>query len=218
MRLRASLGTSRAFLPLVANFVSEGNSLGVVLGSLFSLLSQSIDCFEGLLSEQRAMFEVRSSELETRLSFNDNPVGVEVDTAVSVPQEVKAFHALGETCGLDDETLFRFRDRFQFSKRVKVCFPQEEERACHFSPGEVCLYKAAFQCGLRLPIHPFIIELLDCFDIARRQCMPNSWRIVVSCMEIWLVATKGDTIRVDELVYLYRLKESKVHGCNKLVP
>ena len=48
--------------------------------------------------------------------------------------------------------------------------------------------------------------------------MPNSWRIVVSCMEIWLVATKGDMIRVDELVYLYRLKESKVHGCNKLVP
>ena len=71
VRLRAFLGTSRAFLPLVANFVSEGNSLGVVLGSLFSLLSQSIDYFEGLLSEQRAMFEVRSSELETRLEDQD---------------------------------------------------------------------------------------------------------------------------------------------------
>ena len=37
-------------------------------------------------------------------------------------------------------------------------------------------------------------------------------------MEIWLAATKGDMIKVDELVYLYRLKESKEHGYYKLVP
>ena len=43
VHLGASLGTSRVFLPLVANFVSEGSSLGVVMGSLFLLLSQSID-------------------------------------------------------------------------------------------------------------------------------------------------------------------------------
>jgi len=42
--------------------------------------------------------------------------------------------------------------------------------------------------------------------------MPNSWRIVVSYMEIWLAATEGDMIKVDKLVYLYRLKVSKEHG------
>ena len=42
-RLGASLGTSCVFLPSVTNFVFEGSSLGVVLGSLFPLLSQSID-------------------------------------------------------------------------------------------------------------------------------------------------------------------------------
>ena len=80
------------------------------------------------------------------------------------------------------------------------------------------LLRATFQCGLRLPVHPFIMELLDCFGIAPGQLMPNSWRIVVSCMEIWLVATKGDMIKVDELVYLYRLKGSKEHGYHELVP
>ena len=217
-RLGASLGTSRVFLPSVANFFSEGSSLGVVLGSLFLLLCQSIDWFKGLLSEQKAMSEVRSSELETGLSSNNNPMGVEVDTAVSVPREVRDFHTLGEVCGLDDETLSRFRDRFQFPKRIRVHLPQEEERACHFSPGEVCFYEAAFLCGLRFPVHPFIMELLDRFGITPRQLMPNSWRIVVSCMEIWLAATKEDMIRVDELVYLYRLKESKEHGYYELVP
>ena len=62
------------------------------------------------------------------------------------------------------------------------------------------------------------MELLDHFGIAPRQLMPNSWRIVVSCMEIWLATTKGDMIRVDELVYLYRLKESKEHRYYELVP
>ena len=47
--------------------------------------------------------------------------------------------------------------------------------------------------------------------------MPNSWRFVVNCMEIWLAANE-DMIRVSELVHLYRLKESKEYGYYKLVP
>ena len=48
--------------------------------------------------------------------------------------------------------------------------------------------------------------------------MPNSWRIVVSCMGIWLAVTNRGMLKVDELVYLYCLKESKEHGYYKLVP
>ena len=39
--------------------------------------------------------------------------------------------------------------------------------------------------------------------------MPNLWRIVISCMKIWMVVTEGDMIRLDEFIHLYRLKESK---------
>ena len=48
--------------------------------------------------------------------------------------------------------------------------------------------------------------------------MPNSWRITVCCIEIWLASTEGDMIRVDEFAYLYRLKESKEYGYYELVP
>ena len=48
--------------------------------------------------------------------------------------------------------------------------------------------------------------------------MPNSWRIVVSCMGIWLVANDEGMLKVDKLVYLYRLKESKEHEYYELVP
>ena len=62
-----------------------------------------------------------------------------------------------------------------------------------------------------------MMELLDYFGIAPRKLMPNLWRIVVNCMEIWLAANE-DMIKVGELIYLYRLKESKEYEYYELVP
>ena len=161
---------------------------------------------------------MRSSELEMRLSSSDDPMEVEEDTVALSPRKVKAFSTLGEECSLDVETLFRFSNRFQFPERVRVRRPRKKERACYFSPEKVCFYEAAFLCELRFPVHPFIMELLNHFNIASRQLMPNLWRIVISCMEIWLATTKGDMIKVDEFTYLYRLKESKEYGYYELLP
>ena len=151
------------------------------------------------------MSEVRSSKLETGLS-------------VSNLREVRVCYALKEECRLDVDTLGRFKDRFQFLERVRVCLPNEEERACHFVPREVCFCEFAFVCGLRFPVHPFLMELLDHFGITLGQLMPNSWRIVVSCKGIWLATMDGDMLKVDELVYLYRLKAFKEYGYYELVP
>ena len=85
---------------------------------------------------------------------------------------------------MDADTVARFKDIFQFPERVRVRQPNNEDRACHFFPSEICFYEAAFSCSLRFPVRPFIIELLDHFGIAPGQLMPNSWRIVVNCMEI----------------------------------
>ena len=71
-----------------------------------------------------------------------------------------------EVYGLDEETVSRFKDRFQFPDRVRVRRPTSEDRAFHFFPGKVCFYEAAFTCGLRLPVHPFIMELLGFLGIA----------------------------------------------------
>ena len=211
-RLGAALGVSSDFLPLVGDFIFAGCGLSLVIGKLSPILGQSIAWFEG---ETRRMAEVRSSELETRLTSSS---GLELgDTAVSAPWVVRAFHALEEVCGLDTNTVDRFKDRFQFPERVRVRRPTNEDKACHFFPGEVYFYEAAFTCGLRLPVHPFIMELLGFFGIAPGQLMPNSWRIVVNCMEIWLAANE-DMIKVGELVHLYRLKESEEYRYYKLVP
>ena len=79
---------------------------------------------------------------------------------------VRVFHTLEKVCGLDDETMGRFKDRFQFLERVRVHRPINEDRACYFFPDEICFYEAVFTCRLRLPVHPFIMELLGFFGIA----------------------------------------------------
>ena len=86
------------------------------------------------------MAEVRSSELEIGLSSSGSPEGG--DTAVSAPRVVRAFHALEKVCGLDKEIVSRFKDKFQFPDRVRVRRPTNEDKACHFFPGEVCFYEA----------------------------------------------------------------------------
>ena len=80
-RLRGSLGV----FPHLENFISEGNSLGIVVADLLPLIHQSIDWFRDLVRE--VMSEVRSSELETGLSSSDEPT--EGDTAVSASREVR---------------------------------------------------------------------------------------------------------------------------------
>ena len=76
------------------------------------------------------MSKVRSSELDTGLSSSGKLA--KGDTAVSTPREVRAFYALEEACGLDADTIARFKDRFQFPERVRVRRPSDEDRACHF--------------------------------------------------------------------------------------
>ena len=151
-----------------------GSGLSLLLADLLPLLRQLVNWFEDLVGERRVMLEVRSSELETGLLSSDDPIEMEEDTTASGPREVRAFSALGEACGLDGETLSRFNDRFQFPKRVRVCLPHKKERAYHFSLREMCFYEAAFQCGLRFPVQPFIMKLLSHFNIAPKQLMPNS--------------------------------------------
>lgn len=77
---------------------------------------------------------------------------------------------------------------------------------------------ACFVNDLRFPIHPSIMKLLHQIKIALRQLVPNSWRIIITYMKIWLFIQEGDMKRVDEFVHLYHLKESKQLRYYKVIP
>ena len=115
-----------------------------------------------------------SSDLERGASSNIGGEGTRVDTAIfapsssqpSVPAVVRAFHALKEKCSLKIEVFSKFKDRFQFLEGTSTRLPRKDERVCTFAHGEVCFYEAAFSCGLRFPVHPFIMRLLHHLNLA----------------------------------------------------
>ena len=131
-------------------------------------------------------FKVRSSDLETSLSSSAGTARAETDTTTSVPSFApsssqpsvsatpRSFHALKEEFSLKEGTFSRFRDRFQFLEETRARLPRKGEKFCVFTYGEVCFYEDAFLCGLRFPVHLFIMELLHYLNIAPRQLMPNS--------------------------------------------
>ena len=170
--------------------------------------------------------KIRSSDLETGLSSSAGTDGVRIDIVTFIPVSSqpsispppRSFHALKEKCSLNEETLGRFRDRFQFPEKSRIRLPRSGEKSCAFAHGKVCFYEAAFLCGLKFPVHPFIMELLHYLNIAPRQLMPNSWKIIISCMVIWTTIADGDMITLNEFIHLCRLKESKEFGNYELMP
>ena len=123
--------------------------------------------------------KVRSSELDTSLSSSDK--AVEVDTAISTspslnpfsfsPTVLRTFHALKEVCSLDEDTLFKFKDRFQIPDETRICLPHSGKKACAFNPREVYFYEAALLSGLKFLVHLFVMELLHHLGIVPVQLM-----------------------------------------------
>ena len=119
-----------------------------------------------------------SGDLERGSSSNVGGEGARVDTATFVPSHVplssypptvavaRPFHALKEKCSLKVKFFSKFKDRFQFPEETRAHLPRKGEKACAFAHGEVCFYEAAFLCGLRFPVHPFIMELLHYLNLA----------------------------------------------------
>uniref|UniRef100_A0A7N2MD58 Uncharacterized protein n=1 Tax=Quercus lobata TaxID=97700 RepID=A0A7N2MD58_QUELO len=122
-------------------------------------------------------------------------LGVVIVTTFFFKNKTRDFNALNEKCTLDKDTLIRFRDRFQFPNETRVHLPRSSEKVYTFTHGEVCSYEVVFLSGLRFPICPFIIKPLHHLNINPGQLKPNLWKIVISCMEIWMIVNDGDTIR-----------------------
>ena len=181
--------------PPIEGFVLSGNGLGLVLGDLYPLLHKSQVWFKSVrefLRREIMGFEVGSGDLERGASSNVDGEGTGVDTATSAPLSshpptlaiAHPFHALKEKCSLKIEVFSKFKDRFQFLEGTRAHLPRKGEKACAFVHREVCFYEAAFSCDFRFLVHPFIMELLHYLNLAPGQFMPNSWRIIISCMVI----------------------------------
>ena len=225
-RLRGLLDSFGDQYPQIGGFVIRDSGLDLALGDLYPFLQQSLSWFKSIHGVFRRE-NIGSGNQERGSFFGVVADGAVTDTATSVLPVFSVlpstsatphpFHALKEKCSLKVDVFNKFRDRFQFPAETRARLPLMGEKACAFAHRGVCFYEATFLCGLRFPVHPFIMELLNHLHIALMQLMPNSWRIVISCMVIWTTIADGDIITLNKFIHLYRLKESKEFRYSELI-
>ena len=175
--------------------------------------------------------DVRYSELETGLSSSGESFDKDFEIVVSkpllsskpsssskVPSSSIPFHAPSESCLLESRHLKSIRKRFQFPEGIAIRLPLPNEKACTFAHDEVSFYESTFSYGLRFPVHPFIMQLLFALNVAPGQLVPNTWRTIIGCMLIWVSIHDGDTITLNEFLYLYCLQPSTHYGYFELLP
>ena len=79
----------------------------------------------------------------------------------------------------------------------------------HSDYHEVCLYEAMFKAGFRLPFLLVARELLGYLNLAPHQLVPNTWRVLHSCMVLWPLALgKQHQLTIREFLYLHRVHKN----------
>ena len=74
-------------------------------------------------------------------------------------------------------------------------------------PRMVCFFEVAFDNSLRFPLHPFIKEVLQHFNVCPSQLAPNGWGILVGLLAFFRDRGLG-VPSVALLLYLFSPKET----------
>ena len=75
-----------------------------------------------------------------------------------------------------------FAERYRPPPGVRIWSPDVLTRYTASVPGMVCFFEVAFDNGLRFPLHPFIKEVLQHFNVCPSQLTPNGWGILVGLL------------------------------------
>ena len=100
--------------------------------------------------------------------------------------------------------LARLRKEFMIPDSITMSKPKPHEKADAPRQGWVCFYEITFKIGVRLPLHPLMCMVLDHFNLAPSQLMPNSWRYLLGLVVLSL--KYGARIDLPVLLNFFYLK------------
>ncbi|GMN21095.1 hypothetical protein TIFTF001_040034 [Ficus carica] len=114
-------------------------------------------------------------------------------------------------------TIHRSRGRYGFPNEVQLRLPFKGERADIVSEGWICMYTIYFECGLRLPLPPLLVQTMHHCNLVIPQLMPNDIRVFLGL--IVLSEEANIVLSVDDVLAIYYPQEnSKDHGRYSMYP
>ena len=168
---------------------------GVALGAMVSVDSRLINVSS--LEETASVSVSATSETlevapetveETPESVEVAPESVEgselVSTVLGDLPQLSEDEVLRSLSHLTREDVKSWEERYLLKEEIHL--PMGAGRGCCPPEGYQCVYQDALVAGLRLPLHPFIIAVMNFFQLGLGQIVPNSWRLLVGFLVLSL--------------------------------
>ena len=83
-----------------------------------------------------------------------------------------------------EDDLAEWRSRYSPPSSIVIRVPTPEEHASSYTPGEIAVYEAFFDSGLRGTILALIAGLCNLFEISPSQLNPPAWRILIAIQNL----------------------------------
>ncbi|GMN69670.1 hypothetical protein TIFTF001_038714 [Ficus carica] len=176
----------------------------------------STDSSDSSLDNEELMSTIRRSKFEHEFQHSQMGVG----TSNKPPRRLSTESFLRTSnprSVLTESDLSDIRGRYGFPNKVQLCLPFKGERADSVSEGWICMYTIFFECGLRLPLTPLLIQCMHHYQLAIPQLMPNRKRIFL--VLIVLAEEASVELSVDDVLAIYNPQENfKDHGRYSMYP
>ncbi|KAF2557103.1 hypothetical protein F2Q68_00015102 [Brassica cretica] len=110
---------------------------------------------------------------------------------------------VGLPSSVGEDELVEWWNSYWLPSSVILRVPTPEERASSYIPGEIAVYEALFDSGLRGTIPALIVGLCNLFEISPSQLNPPAWRILIAIQNL------GDleylSLGINEVLFAYHL-------------
>jgi hypothetical protein len=104
-----------------------------------------------------------------------------------------------------EEKMEIFKKQYNFPEDVQIQYVSQDDLALLQYQDFVLPIIAIVKGGVRIPMHPFLIQFLTHFRLSLLQCVPNVFRIVMGTAV--LNDKLGLNLTVHDISYVYRLQE-----------
>ncbi|KAF3457939.1 hypothetical protein FNV43_RR02600 [Rhamnella rubrinervis] len=99
------------------------------------------------------------------------------------------------------------KEKYSFPSNAMLSAPREGKKADSVRNGWICFNEITFKLGLRLPFHHIINMVLNYFNLAHRQLIPNGWCYLLGL--IVLPERCGQPINMSTFLHFLYLKLSE---------
>ena len=114
------------------------------------------------------------------------------------------------------DTLAKLREEYMIPDNIILSLPHRGFDVYTPPQDRLLIHKAAFECGVRLPLHPTLRRALVALELAPLQISPGFWKHLTGFLVLWKEQCGKDRIErepgLDELRYLFNITSMVPRG------